>query len=405
MGTSTALGLGREMAEARRVTDALFEVLRPEAWYERPIAERHRLIFYLGHLEAFDWNLLGRRALGQRAFQAGFDSLFAFGIDPPEGKAAMDTPEDWPRREEVERYRRRVREALDERLEEAPERMVQVAIEHRLMHAETFAYLLHGLEADKKNGETPKARDRSRRLEARMVEIPAGRARLGQEAGEFGWDNEFAAHDAEVGAFEVGKYKVTNGEYREWVEARRAEPPHYWERRGGEWYYRGMFGLAALPLDWPVYVTQQEAEAYAAGRGKRLMTEAEYHRTAYGTAEGGERKYPWGGAAPGPEHGNFDFRRWDPEPVDAHPAGESAFGVAQLCGNGWEWTSTAFAPFAGFEAFDFYPGYSRDFFDGEHFVMKGGSPRTAARLLRRPFRNWFRARYPYVYGTFRLAGS
>ncbi len=405
MQARTALGLGREMAEARRVSDALFEVLRPEAWYDRPIAERHRLIFYLGHLEAFDWNLLGRRALGERALQPGFDSLFAFGIDPPEGYAASDRPEDWPRRAEVERYRRRVREALDERLDEVPESMVHVAIEHRLMHAETFAYLLHGLAADKKIGLAPTAAEPRPRARANMLEIPAGRARLGQEAGEFGWDNEFRAHDVEAAAFEVAKYKVTNAEYLEWVEARRAEPPHFWERRGGEWFYRGMFGTVPLPPDWPVYVTQREAAAYAEGRGMRLMTEAEYHRAAYGTPEGEQRRYPWGDAAPGPGHGNFDFRRWEPEPVDAHPAGDSAFGVAQLCGNGWEWTSTVFAPFAGFEAFDFYPGYSRDFFDGQHFVMKGGSPRTAARLLRRPFRNWFRAQYPYVYGTFRVAGS
>ena len=48
-----------------------------------------------------------------------------------------------------------------------------------------------------------------------------------------------------------------------------------------------------------------------------------------------------------------------------------------------------------------YPEYSADFFDGEHFVMKGASPATARELLRPTFRNWFRARYPYVYATFR----
>ncbi|MGC1659937.1 MAG: hypothetical protein WA737_07965, partial [Candidatus Acidiferrales bacterium] len=47
------------MEEARARTDALFELLRPESFYERAVAERHRLIFYLGHVEAFDRNLLG----------------------------------------------------------------------------------------------------------------------------------------------------------------------------------------------------------------------------------------------------------------------------------------------------------------------------------------------------------
>jgi formylglycine-generating enzyme required for sulfatase activity len=74
-----------------------------------------------------------------------------------------------------------------------------------------------------------------------------------------------------------------------------------------------------------------------------------------------------------------------------------------MVGNGWEWTSTPFGPFPGFQPFSFYPGYSAAFFDGEHFVLKGASPRTAACLTRPSFRNWFRHSYPYVYAAFRVA--
>jgi gamma-glutamyl hercynylcysteine S-oxide synthase len=88
--------------------------------------------------------------------------------------------------------------------------------------------------------------------------------------------------------------------------------------------------------------------------------------------------------------------------VNANPAGDSASGVSQLVGNGWEWTATKFGPFPGFQPMPFYPGYSQNFFDEEHFVMKGGSPVTAACMLRRSFRNWFRPNYPYVYASFRL---
>src|ERR1019366_5516039 len=90
-----------------------------------------------------------------------------------------------------------------------------------------------------------------------------------------------------------------------------------------------------------------------------------------------------------------------PAPVTAFPAGTSAFGVVGLVGNGWEWTSTIFGPFPGFEPFPFYPGYSADFFDNRHYVMKGASARTAACMLRRSFRNWFQPHYPYVYAGFR----
>ena len=63
------------MDEARARTDAIFDVLPPNSYYERPIPERHRMIFYLGHLEAFDWNLL-RDTLGLATDEAEFDKLF-----------------------------------------------------------------------------------------------------------------------------------------------------------------------------------------------------------------------------------------------------------------------------------------------------------------------------------------
>jgi formylglycine-generating enzyme required for sulfatase activity len=72
-----------------------------------------------------------------------------------------------------------------------------------------------------------------------------------------------------------------------------------------------------------------------------------------------------------------------------------------MIGNGWEWTSTPFAPFPGFERFPFYPGYSADFFDNKHYVLKGASPRTPSRFTRPTFRNWFQPLYPYIYAGFR----
>ena len=79
----------------------------------------------------------------------------------------------------------------------------------------------------------------------------------------------------------------------------------------------------------------------------------------------------------------------------------SEFGVEDLVGNGWEWTASVFGPFAGFTPSPSYPEYSAAFFDGAHYIMKGASPLTAAPLVRRGFRNWFRPRYPFVYATFR----
>jgi ergothioneine biosynthesis protein EgtB len=256
-----------------------------------------------------------------------------------------------------------------------------------------------------------------------MAKIPAGRVTLGlsrKDPKAFGWDNEFEAHSVDVPAFSIDRYPVTNrgflafmegGGYDSekfwseddwvWKTAASIHHPGFWVRRDNAWHQRTMFSEIPLPMDWPVYVSQAEASAYARWAGKTLPTEAQWQRAAYGTPEGEEQQYPWGSEAPSSKRGNFDFQRWDPTPVGTFPDGASAFGVADLVGNGWEWTSTPFGPFPGFEPFPFYRGYSADFFDNKHFVMKGGSPRTAASMLRRSFRNWFQSHYPYVYAGFR----
>jgi formylglycine-generating enzyme required for sulfatase activity len=260
-------------------------------------------------------------------------------------------------------------------------------------------------------------------VQHRLIEIPEGPATLGLPTDDdrFGWDNERGALTMQVPAFNIESHNVTNrqfmhfvqnGGYRHhplwtsadwaWREQNGVEHPAFWERRGNTWTYRGMFTEQPLPMDFPVYVSHAEAAAYAKWLDRKLPTEEQYHRAAYGVPNSTEqRSYPWGEELPAPQFGNFDFAQFEPAPSGAHPAGASAFGIHDLVGNGWEWTRTIFAPLPGFAPMAFYPGYSANFFDGKHYVMKGGSPRTAACMLRRSFRNWFQPHYPYVYATFR----
>ena len=111
MATLTRGILPQRLAEARAYTDALFSIVRPEAYYDRPIPERHRIIFYLGHLEAFDWNLIGRGHFDLQPFAPEWDQLFSFGIDPVDGGLPTDQPQDWPRCAEILRYNERLRES------------------------------------------------------------------------------------------------------------------------------------------------------------------------------------------------------------------------------------------------------------------------------------------------------
>jgi len=425
--------LQRELQNARANTDELFRIVREEALYERPIAERHRILFYVGHLEAFDWNLFREHLFAAQSETPEMDQLFAFGIDPVDGGLPADQPKDWPGLGEVREYVASLRARIDDALGSgnfpsaktngrAAETLLNVAIEHRLMHAETLAYMLHRLPYEKKIPQT-----RSALIEAPaenpLLEIPAGQATLGlprDAASPFGWDNEFGASAVSVPRFRIRKYMVSNADFLEfieddgygarefwsaedwrWKEENGIRHPAFWRQDRPHWFYRGMFEERPLPESWPVYVSHAEASAYARWSGQLLPSEAQWHRAAYGTAQGNERVFPWGDKSADTSLGNFDFARWDPAPVNAHPANKSAFGVAGLLGNGWEWTATPFGPFPGFAAFSFYPGYSANFFDNRHYVMKGGSARTAARLLRRSFRNWFQPHYPYVYAGFR----
>ena len=422
-----------ELSRARRRTDALFARVPRELLYERPIAERHRLTFYIGHLEAFDANLLLREPPAAVQSPAALDRLFAFGIDPVDGQLPADKVEDWPPVTDIHRYAAQARERVDRGLARTMERridgiplttLLHTAIEHRLMHTETLAYMQNRLPLDKPR--RPVATRERELSDDDMVPIHASRATLGTRPAEepFAWDNEYQAHEIEVPAFAIDRYMVTNAQFRRFVDAggyaesrwwtaddwrwrssHSIDHPTSWRKVDGEWRHESLSDLVPFQGDWPVYVSHAEASAYARWRGKRLPTEAQWHRAAYGDPNGAERRYPWGAAAPDATRGNFDFERWDPAPVDAHPAGASALGVVGLLGNGWEWTSTPFAPFPGFQPFTFYPGYSADFFDGRHFVLKGGSAHTAARLLRRSFRNWFQPHYPYPFAGFRCVSD
>lgn len=420
---ATAAALDREQLAQRynrnrRRSEDLFSLVDPRAYYERPIPLRHPFVFYEGHIPVFSFLTLNERALQQEAVNRRFEKLFERGIDPASvGDAQKLGRSDWPTRDEVRAFGA----ACDERVLDAiaharladdtvprlvRAQSVYTILEHEEMHDETLVYILHQLPLDRKTYVTQVHRD-SGEIANSFVPIPRGIATLGADpqAAVFGWDNEFGEHTVDVPPFSIQRYPVTNGDWLRYVEA-GGPVPEFWIQREGNWLLRGVFDELPLPLSWPVYVTHVQAQGYARWKGMRLPSEAEYHRAAFGTPSGPERALPWGDAPPDPQvHGNFGGLRYDPEPVDAHPAGASAFGVYDLIGNGWEWTATRFGPFPGFAPMASYPQYSADFFDGKHYVMKGASPVTPSELVRRSFRNWFYADYPYMYAKFRLVSN
>ena len=410
---------------------ALFDLIDPAAYYSRPIALRNPIVFYEGHLPAFSVLAFLRRGLGRPSVDARLEKLFERGIDPDSVASAVPrsgASTVWPSREEVRAFARACDEAVLHAIADLPQSPAAIeglytALEHEAMHQETLLYMWHRLPYEQKqrpmtDGRWPTADDRGPMADVPRVTVPSGDAVLGADRGSvvFGWDNEFDRHAVHVPAFEIDALPVTNAQFLEFVHAGGYERRELWSEEGwdfvqadrvrhpafwlpadptaidhrsspiGAWHWRAMFQREPLPPDGPVYVSHAEASAYARWKGRRLMTEAEFHRAAEGATAG-----------------HADFAGFDPVPVGSYPRTASVHGVHDLIGNGWEWTSTVFAPFDGFAPMASYPEYSADFFDGRHYVMKGASPATARELIRPSFRNWFRGNYPYVYAKFRTA--
>ncbi|MGY1635318.1 ergothioneine biosynthesis protein EgtB [Geodermatophilus sp. SYSU D00742] len=262
------------------------------------------------------------------------------------------------------------------------------------------------------------------------VLVPGGEFVLGVDADDepFSLDNERPAHRVDVPAFRIGRVPVTNAEYAAFVADGGYADRRWWSARG--WAHRVEAGLARpqywgadgtrtrfgvveeVPGDEPVqHVTYFEAEAYAgwAGgtgvvpAGARLPTEVEWEKAAvWDPAAGRRRRFPWGAAEPTGALANLGGTALRPAPVGAYPAGASAYGVEQLMGDVWEWTSSSFDPWPGFRPM-LYADYSAPFFGGDHRVLRGGSWAVAASILRPSFRNWDHPIRRQVFSGVRLA--
>ncbi len=404
-------------------SDTIFDLLPKDRLLERPIGLRHPFLFYLGHLPAFTWNQIGRGFLRESHFDAAFDRLFERGIDPSdEAQAQQQSIAAWPEVSAVIDYRDRVRAAIRERIARVLERshevlgqngrILHVAVEHELMHHETLMYMFaqcsEGL-VQRPAWVLPPEDGPGK--DAQIRDVPAGKARIGAtfDEIEFGWDNEFGAEEWLVPAFRIQSLPVRNRDWLDFFCAHADDPtwmPASWSQRGEHRFVRTVFGL--VPFDvaagWPVQVSALQARGYCAWRGGVLPDVGQLIRAAYG--DDPHRRRPWGHAVRDKDAGDFGFSRWYPSPTGKHPSSASEFGVEELVGNGWEWTSTGFGPLSGFSAYvPSYPGYSADFFDDEHDVVFGASWATDEVFLRRSFRNWYRRDYPYAFTSFRVAWS
>jgi iron(II)-dependent oxidoreductase len=253
--------------------------------------------------------------------------------------------------------------------------------------------------------------------------IPGGPFLMGSSDDPWAYDNERPGHMVDVPAFHLDTTPVGNaayaafieaGGYRdprwwhpkgwEWRSSSGKEAPGFWHREGGQWLRRRLGRVEPVPMDEPVqHVNWYEADAYARWAGRRLPTEAEWEKAAsWDPATGRKRRLPWGDSGEVDEHANLGQHRLRPAPLGSYPDGESAYGVRQLVGDVWEWTSTDFDGYPGFRSFP-YKEYSEVFFGGGYKVLKGGSWATHPLSGRPTFRNWDYPIRRQIFAGFRCA--
>jgi iron(II)-dependent oxidoreductase len=419
-----------ELTELRAGTLRLFDLAEESELHRSPGFGYRPLIWHLAHIGVFEAYWLLQKLGGQAPLDKRYERVF----DPI--RTPREESKDLPTRREMEGYLRRVREGVLEALDrfdfsdaeplKAGGHIFELVLEHERQHQETLCYLFQLLDPSKKTRPDvprPPAFAGTAGAAGETVSVPPGAFLMGAPWDSFAYDNERPAHEVTVPAFRIARAPVTNGEYARFVEEggyerrefwteegwawREKEDwrcPLYWRREGAGWVERRMFEEGELRAEHPVTgVSWFEAEAYAKFAGRRLPTEAEWEKAAsWDASTGSKRRYAWGDEAPDAARANFGRRRWGTTPVTAHPQGASAAGCLDMTGNVWEWTSTPFAGFPGFEPFP-YPEYSQEWFDGDHRVLKGGSWATSPPVLRTSFRNFFRRPFRIAFAGLRLA--
>ncbi len=383
--------------------ESLFELLvGDEAYYRKPIALRHPLIFYFGHTATFFINKFILAGLVEQRIDPRLESMFAVGVDEMSWDDLDEARYDWPTVAEVAAYRDKVRAVVERVIRDTPFSpplgwqdpmwAVLMGIEHERIHLETSSVLIrqHALDYVRPHPAWAPCRERGEAPANALVDIPAGRVRLGRRFDEpiYGWDNEYGRHQAGLPAFRAARYLVSNREFLAFVEAggyadddvwdeeglgwrrfARAEHPSFWVPAGGGWRLRLLAEEVPMPWDWPVEVNCLEAQAFCrwktreSGLPVRLPTEDEWHRL-----------YDHAGLADvppdAPASANLHLDHWASScPVNRFAHGE----LFDVVGNVWQWCETPTYPFDGFEVHPIYDDFTTPTFDGRHNIIKGGS--------------------------------
>jgi len=420
------------MAEARERTLLLVEGLSDEELHRQHDPLMSPILWDLGHIAHFEELWLTQNLDGPIEFSE-MPGMYNPFEHPRSTRAALPLPAIDLMRQRLAEIRENVLERLsrtdfDERNPLlAGGYVYHMVLQHEYQHNETILQTLQ-----LKLGEPyhpPERRAVPEMLSDQgsldeMVEIPAGEYTLGTDDTTVAYDNERPRHPVRLSGFRIDRRPVTNGDYLEfmsdhgyedvrqwspagwkWVSESHCAAPKHWTRDGDSWVVRTMDRVSMMDPRRPVcHVSYHEAEAFARWAGKRLPTETEWEIAAGWDSARGQLKFPWGNDEATSRRANVDQLSFDTAPVGAYTTNVSPAGCYGMIGDVWEWTSSNFTGYPGFESFP-YREYSEAFFGNDYKVLRGGSWATRPGAIRNTFRNWDYPIRRQIFSGFRCASD
>ncbi len=403
-----AAGTVGDLSGVRRATLALVAHL-DDTTLERTLSPiMSPLVWDLAHIAAYEDLWLAHRHAGLRLLRPELAELYDAFETPRAVRGEIELLDAPAARAYLRDVRERVIDALA-RVGVGDGVLCELVLRHELQHTETMRQTM-AIAGILPPGEPPRGTPQrgapptagalaagalaAPSVDAGWVEIPAGRFAMGAPAEGFAYDNERPRHTMELPAFCIARHPVTNASWLSFSEGGGYERREWWSDEGWAWkeeyditHHPGV--ATGDPLAPVCHVSWFEADAFARAHRARLPTEAEWERAATwnqraqarGDARSEETREPAQGTAPPRDRG-------------------------ALAGSGyvWEWTCSRFDGYPGFVAHP-YREYSEVFFDGDYFVLRGGSWATNARVASATFRNWDHPQRRQIFAGLRLAGD
>ena len=425
--------IASRLDEARQRTLLLVEGLSDEELHRQHDPLMSPIIWDVGHIAHFEELWLTRNLDGPIQFSE-MPGMFNPFEHPRASRAALPIPPIGEMLDKLSDIRERVLERLDtidlddENPLLAGGYVYAMVLQHEYQHNETILQTLQlklGEPYHPVRRVQPPESAATAIAYGEMAAIPEGSYTIGTDDHTGAYDNERPRHRVKLDAFRIDRTPVTNAAWLEfmsdggyatpslwtpagltWLAESRAESPKYWVRSNNGWTSRSMDVTEPVDLMKPVcHVCYHEAGAFARWAGKRLPTEHEWEAAAsWNPATLSAHAFPWGDAPANPALANVDQLSFAAAPILTYEKNVSPSGCYGMIGDVWEWTSSDFRGYPGFEAFP-YAEYSQEFFGAEYKVLRGGSWATRPGAIRNTFRNWDYPIRRQIFSGLRCAAS